>query len=83
MVSELGTPAPSATCRAPHVALRFSPQGQVHACCVNDLYPLGHVEEASLAEIWRGERADRLRAALDRGDSVSYTHLTLPTNREV
>lgn len=59
---------PSPTCRAPHVALRFSPDGSVHACCVNDRYPLGRVQERSLAEIWGGEEIGRLRQALDAGD---------------
>ena len=29
-------PSRRATCRAPLVALRFSPDGRVHACCVNE-----------------------------------------------
>lgn len=59
---------PSSTCRAPHVALRFSPDGHVHACCVNDLYPLGHVDRQSIREIWNGRPVDELRDALDGGD---------------
>ena len=34
---------------------------------------------ARLAEPWRGERLDAIAAV----EAVSYTHLTLPTNREV
>lgn len=60
--------APSATCRAPHVALRFSPDGHAHACCVNDRYPLGHVANDSLLAIWRGEAMERMRTALDVAD---------------
>lgn len=59
---------PSATCRAPHVGLRFSPDGHVHACCANDTYPLGHVAQDSLRDVWQGERVAALRAALDAGD---------------
>lgn len=59
---------PSATCRAPHVALRLSPDGHAHACCVNDQYPLGDVREQTLREIWEGEALARLRAALDDAD---------------
>lgn len=59
---------PSATCRAPHVALRFSPTGEVHACCVNDTYPLGRIGEASITDIWRGPALNELRVALDDAD---------------
>ena len=59
---------PSATCRAPHVGLRFSPDGHAHACCVNHRYPLGHVANDSLQDIWRGAALLRLRDALDVGD---------------
>jgi sulfatase maturation enzyme AslB (radical SAM superfamily) len=55
---------PAATCRAPFVSLRLEPTGVVQACCVNDAYPLGSITEASLAAIWRGEKADRLRQAM-------------------
>lgn len=55
-------------CLAPHVALRFSPNGAVHACCVNDGFPLGRVGEQSLPAIWQGRPVARLRDALDRGD---------------
>lgn len=50
------------------MALRFSPTGEVHACCVNDKYPLGRIGEASIGDIWRGEALARLRTALDAAD---------------
>jgi MoaA/NifB/PqqE/SkfB family radical SAM enzyme len=46
----------------------FAPEGWVHACCVNAAWPLGDVREQSLREIWDGERARALRAAVRRGD---------------
>lgn len=46
----------------------FSPEGDVHACCVNAAYPLGNVRTHSLRAIWDGERAQALRAAVARGD---------------
>lgn len=58
----------SATCRAPHVALRFSPDGRVHACCVNERHQLGRIGERSIQEIWEGTPLAELRAALDAGD---------------
>lgn len=46
----------------------FDPYGNVQGCCANALYPLGNVQDASLREIWDGERAAALRSALARGD---------------
>ena len=45
--------------------------GGVRACCQNAHYPMGYVTEKSLAEIWRGGRAGRLRRALEQHD---YSH---------
>lgn len=59
-----GTPP----CVAPFVAMEFDPSGSVQACCANTLFPLGRVGQQSLSEIWRGERAQRLRAAVLAGD---------------
>lgn len=59
---------PSPTCRAPHVALRFSPDGRVHACCVNSHYQLGRIGERTISEIWNGEELARLRDSLDGAD---------------
>lgn len=58
---------PSPTCRAPHVALRFSPDGQVHACCVNR-HSLGQVGRQPIREIWAGRVLAQLRQALDADD---------------
>jgi radical SAM protein with 4Fe4S-binding SPASM domain len=62
------TTVPSATCRAPHVALRFSPDGRVHACCVNSHYELGRIGERTITEIWNGPELAELRLALDDAD---------------
>lgn len=48
--------------------MRFSPDGSIHACCVNDSYPLGRVDQDRLGDVWRGERMDALRRALELGD---------------
>ena len=56
------------SCRAPWVSVRLSPNGEVQACCVNDAYPLGSIGVESLAAIWRGERAEALRAAMVAAD---------------
>lgn len=55
-------------CHAPFVSLELDPAGNAYTCCANQLYPLGHVADASLAEIWSGPRARALRAALAAGD---------------
>ncbi len=55
-------------CHAPFVSMEFDPTGNVFTCCANQLYPMGHVAEASLAEIWQGPRSRALRAALAAGD---------------
>jgi MoaA/NifB/PqqE/SkfB family radical SAM enzyme len=64
----LSPAGPAATCRAPHVNLRFSPDGSIVACCANGTYVLGHVARDRVLDVWRGERLARLRAALDAGD---------------
>ena len=51
-------------CHAPSVSMELDPAGYAYACCANQLYPLGHVADASLAELWSGPRARALRAAL-------------------
>ena len=55
-------------CHAPFVSMELDPAGNAYTCCANQLYPLGHVADASLAEIWAGPRAQALRAALAAGD---------------
>ena len=53
----------------PFVSMELDPAGNAYAPAVrNQLYPLGHVADASLAEIWAGPRAQALRAALAAGD---------------
>jgi MoaA/NifB/PqqE/SkfB family radical SAM enzyme len=46
----------------------FDPAGNVQACCVNAMYPLGNVKDASIRDIWEGERARKLRRAIERED---------------
>lgn len=57
------------TCRAPWLSLRFSPDGAIHACCVNDAYPLGRVDRDRVIDVWRGDRMAALRRALSVGDA--------------
>jgi MoaA/NifB/PqqE/SkfB family radical SAM enzyme len=42
--------------------------GFVRACCMNEIHVLGNVRNDALVDIWRGERADRLRRAMERDD---------------
>jgi len=58
-------------CTAPYLVMDFDPAGNVQACCVNAMYPLGNVAETSIREIWEGERAQKLRRAIER-DDLSY-----------
>ena len=55
-------------CTAPYLVMDFDPAGNVQACCVNAMYPLGNVKTASIREIWEGERARKLRRAIERED---------------
>jgi len=55
-------------CAAPFVAMEFDQFGDVQACCANALYPLGNVRDMTVREIWEGERAQTLRAAVQRND---------------
>lgn len=62
-------PTPSATrpphletpCFAPFSNLYLFTNGDVRACCVNDLYPLGNITTERLPEIWGGARQAVLR----------------------
>lgn len=55
-------------CTAPYLVMDFDPAGNVQACCVNAMYPLGNVGNSTIREIWEGERARTLRRAIERGD---------------
>ena len=48
--------------------MEFRPTGDVWACCANALHPIGNITTSSIDEIWNGDRADRLRAAVAVGD---------------
>lgn len=50
------------------MVMDFAPEGNVHACCVNAAHPLGNVRFETLRQIWDGERAQALRAAMARDD---------------
>ena len=59
---------PSATCRAPAVALHFSFLGDVRACCQNGRYEVGHVDRQSLTEIWTGAARREMAESLAGGE---------------
>jgi MoaA/NifB/PqqE/SkfB family radical SAM enzyme len=42
--------------------------GFVRACCMNEAHVLGNVRNDPLLDIWRGERAGRLRRAMEADD---------------
>lgn len=56
-----------AACRAPFASLHLDQRGDARPCC-QSTYVLGNVADQGLDEIWRGERAERLRAAVAEGD---------------
>ncbi len=58
----------STACVAPWVALEFDPSGWVYACCANQTYPIGRIDEQRLPELWGGARMGVLRDALRRWD---------------
>ena len=51
-------------CYAPLASMYFDAFGNVTACCQNTGHVLGNVSDGSIDEIWRGEPARRLRAAV-------------------
>ena len=51
-------------CYAPFTSMYLDPHGDVLACCQNTEHLLGNVAEDSLTDIWRGPRANELRAVL-------------------
>lgn len=62
-------------CYAPFVSLYFHTNGDVVACCKSTHHRLGNVTRQSLAEIWHGERATAMRAALrndEFGDACRF-----------
>ncbi|MCB1016901.1 MAG: radical SAM protein [Acidimicrobiales bacterium] len=60
--------SPPTCCRAPFTSLHLDQHGDVRACCMNESFPLGNVTDRALVEIWHGERARRLRRALEADD---------------
>jgi MoaA/NifB/PqqE/SkfB family radical SAM enzyme len=55
-------------CYAPYTSLYFDTQGRVRVCCHNHEFPVGHVRENSIDEMWRGPRIKALRDALAAGE---------------
>lgn len=62
-----GPPPEGVACRAPWTSLHLDQRGDVRPCCQSDLV-LGNVGERSVVEVWQGEPAQRLRAAMAAGD---------------
>ena len=67
---DLSNKAFPSACYAPFTSMFLDPHGNVLACCQNTRHPLGHVGDAPLVELWRGEGAASLRRAL-RADDLS------------
>ena len=61
-------PSLDTPCFAPFSNLYLFTNGDVRACCVNDLYPLGNITEARLPEIWGGARQAVLRQKIVNRD---------------
>lgn len=55
-------------CYAPHVAMSFDMTGGVSVCAFTRATPLGRVGETPLVEMWRGDRIQRLRDAVENDD---------------
>ncbi len=55
-------------CQAPLNNMYFSWEGKAIACCYNQEYILGQYPEQSIAEIWKGEKANDLRKHLKNYD---------------
>lgn len=64
----------TSTCLAAASAMRFSPNGEVHVCCVNKYQVLGRVGSQTLREIWDGGPRRRIEAALAAGDYTLGCH---------
>lgn len=64
MSSRRATPA----CNAPFTSMNLDPRGNVRACCMNEYQSLGRIGEASLREIWDGQRLADLRTHLGAAD---------------
>jgi MoaA/NifB/PqqE/SkfB family radical SAM enzyme len=56
--------AMKSACYAPFVSLYLTPTGHVQACCRNNTFVLGNVQDHRLTEIWSGSRIGSLRKAL-------------------
>jgi len=55
-------------CHAPFASMHFAHGGSVFVCCHNRSYTIGTYPADSVADMWNGERAIRLRGAVARND---------------
>jgi MoaA/NifB/PqqE/SkfB family radical SAM enzyme len=55
-------------CHAPFTSMHFAHGGSVFVCCHNRTYTIGTYPADSVAEMWNGERATRLRRAVAQND---------------
>jgi MoaA/NifB/PqqE/SkfB family radical SAM enzyme len=56
--------AVKSACYAPFVSLYLNTTGAVQACCRNQTFILGNINDQRLTEIWNGGKIDALRKAL-------------------
>ncbi len=55
-------------CHAPFTSLNFEQNGNVSACCYNRSFSLGKIPDQSIDEIWKGAKANELRAYIKNND---------------
>ena len=55
-------------CQAPFTSMYLDQRGWVRACCMNTTNTLGNIADASLVDIWNGERTRALRRAMEDQD---------------
>lgn len=66
-------------CRAPFEKIEISAKGDVHLCCPGWIRgPVGNLKTQSLDEIWNGERAREIRAAVTNGTFSECNSQTCP-----
>ncbi len=58
-------------CNAPFKNMFFSAEGDVYACCFNQKYSLGNINEKSLKEIWNSEKAIYFRNQIENKELIN------------
>lgn len=53
-------------CHAPFSSMNFEQNGHVTVCCYNRTYRLGTYPNDTIAQMWWGDRADKLRKEMNR-----------------